>query len=365
MLMWFVLQGTSHAADYVRVCSVISSEIIPVVFDKDRGEYVVVDVPEMDDGKNKTRSRNLRSWDAVVPAVSISSHRRVQDNVSDDVLFVRECQCSFRTNEDKYCPFDKTACGIPRDPTGAVGCFNQSSRTALIRNAWPVVILWYGGLVIFLLFTEQGRSTRHFVWQKCCNRNLNNQLVDQYWYIEGGFWRRRQRRRPITNLLQDVRQRARERNQEVPPLPQSAVDHLVDSQHPPNELALKTRRYVAPPNVHPQDDDDDMACAICFSPLEDGDRVGALPCDHTFHVDCLKTWLPRRNVCPLCQAPDVAAPRYRPQAAEEEEDLQTTDEGQAQESSESDLAGTPPSEPQQERARRVDAFRGLTILHRR
>jgi len=30
------------------------------------------------------------------------------------------------------------------------------------------------------------------------------------------------------------------------------------------------------------------SCTICFVPLEDGDRVGALPCTHVFHVDCLK-----------------------------------------------------------------------------
>ena len=51
-------------------------------------------------------------------------------------------------------------------------------------------------------------------------------------------------------------------------------------------------------------------CTICLVPLKDGDRVGALPCDHLFHVTCLKSWLPRRNVCPLCQNDQVATPVY-------------------------------------------------------
>jgi len=65
-------------------------------------------------------------------------------------------------------------------------------------------------------------------------------------------------------------------------------------------------------NNNDDDDDDDEdcdespSCAICFVPLEGGDRVGDLTCGHNFHVDCLKTWLPRRNTCPLCQAPRVA-----------------------------------------------------------
>jgi RING-like zinc finger len=32
------------------------------------------------------------------------------------------------------------------------------------------------------------------------------------------------------------------------------------------------------------DELDEHACSICFVPLEDGDRVGALPCQHVFHV---------------------------------------------------------------------------------
>ena len=51
-------------------------------------------------------------------------------------------------------------------------------------------------------------------------------------------------------------------------------------------------------------------CTICLVALKDGDRVGALPCEHLFHVKCLKSWLPRRNVCPLCQNDQVATPVY-------------------------------------------------------
>ena len=55
------------------------------------------------------------------------------------------------------------------------------------------------------------------------------------------------------------------------------------------------------------DDVKDHTCSICFVDLVDGDRMGVLPCKHIFHVACLKKWLRRRNVCPLCLHPDVAA----------------------------------------------------------
>jgi hypothetical protein len=61
---------------------------------------------------------------------------------------------------------------------------------------------------------------------------------------------------------------------------------------------------------HGKDDekDDDENCATCFTPLLDGDRVGASPCDHIFHAE--QVWLQRRNAWPLCQTKDVATPRF-------------------------------------------------------
>jgi hypothetical protein len=53
-------------------------------------------------------------------------------------------------------------------------------------------------------------------------------------------------------------------------------------------------------------EDDKISCSICLNIVEDGERIGALSCNHIFHSDCLKTWLRCRNVCPLCLAPDVA-----------------------------------------------------------
>jgi len=52
-----------------------------------------------------------------------------------------------------------------------------------------------------------------------------------------------------------------------------------------------------------------LTCAICHTEIEDGDRVGDIVCGHTMHIECLKRWIPRRNVCPLCRAEDIAMPR--------------------------------------------------------
>ena len=47
-------------------------------------------------------------------------------------------------------------------------------------------------------------------------------------------------------------------------------------------------------------EDTTTTCAICLCHLEEGDRVGDIPCRHIFHVDCLKEWIQRKNHCPLC-----------------------------------------------------------------
>jgi hypothetical protein len=45
-------------------------------------------------------------------------------------------------------------------------------------------------------------------------------------------------------------------------------------------------------------------CCICLEGYHVGDRVGVLPCKHTFHEGCIKRWLANdsRKSCPLCRA---------------------------------------------------------------
>jgi len=42
----------------------------------------------------------------------------------------------------------------------------------------------------------------------------------------------------------------------------------------------------------------DEQCSIC---LEEIIQATALPCQHYFHVACIRIWLKTRDTCPLCQ----------------------------------------------------------------
>eukprot|EP00563_Minutocellus_polymorphus_P011259 CAMPEP_0181068168 /NCGR_PEP_ID=MMETSP1070-20121207/26272_1 /TAXON_ID=265543 /ORGANISM="Minutocellus polymorphus, Strain NH13" /LENGTH=498 /DNA_ID=CAMNT_0023148895 /DNA_START=219 /DNA_END=1715 /DNA_ORIENTATION=- len=60
-----------------------------------------------------------------------------------------------------------------------VGCYNLTNRIVFIRNAWPVVVLWYGALLIFLIATENGKSARNWVLAKICP-GRNERMADAY-----------------------------------------------------------------------------------------------------------------------------------------------------------------------------------------
>ncbi|KAG5464131.1 hypothetical protein LSCM1_00311 [Leishmania martiniquensis] len=49
--------------------------------------------------------------------------------------------------------------------------------------------------------------------------------------------------------------------------------------------------------------DPTKACGICLDDFVDGESVKCLPCGHTFHGACVRSWLIRVAVCPTCRQP--------------------------------------------------------------
>lgn len=48
-------------------------------------------------------------------------------------------------------------------------------------------------------------------------------------------------------------------------------------------------------------------CVVCFSTVEEGERVKVLPnCRHSFHVACIDIWLRLHSTCPLCRGSVLA-----------------------------------------------------------
>jgi len=209
----------------------------------------------------------------------------------DNIVEGRMCPCAPKY----YCLIDdgSNVCGITHD--NEVTCFHISSNLALVRNIWPVIILWYGALFLFFLITPSGKHIQNFLITKLCNKQWNDQLVNQILVSE-----------------MQLRQRLRE-------------VALMHQRRVCDELILKIKTFDGTPSTSASttphsspekymsfDDDEHVSCTICMAQVEHGDKIGALSCNHIFHVECLKQWLKRRNVCPLCLTPDIASSRRRP-----------------------------------------------------
>ncbi|KPI88543.1 putative zinc finger protein [Leptomonas seymouri] len=63
--------------------------------------------------------------------------------------------------------------------------------------------------------------------------------------------------------------------------------------------------------------DPSKACAICRDDFLTGENVTRLPCGHTFHGACVRSWLVRVATCPTCRRPvaDVAWSTDQPRRA--------------------------------------------------
>ncbi|KAK6118232.1 hypothetical protein DH2020_048018 [Rehmannia glutinosa] len=64
---------------------------------------------------------------------------------------------------------------------------------------------------------------------------------------------------------------------------------------------LKTRN---PDSKIIRDDGDPKICTVCQDNLRDNDRkkmIAILDCGHEYHSCCIKKWLQRKNICPLCK----------------------------------------------------------------
>jgi len=105
----------------------------------------------------------------------------------------------------------------------------------------------------------------------------------------------------------------------VPPPPStlsSNTNHEKKSIHDKNCCTPNTIVMDSDTSSNYSSSEKEIVCSICMGTLEEGDRIGALPCEHYFHVECLKEWLKRRNVCPLCMAPNIASSRRHRQPQE-------------------------------------------------
>jgi hypothetical protein len=79
----------------------------------------------------------------------------------------------------------------------------------------------------------------------------------------------------------------------------------VDYSAPDDLIAALPKKIWSTANNNKEDDGrenlyEQMSCAICLGDYEEGEELTVLPCNHSFHAECVTEWLHTRNKCPLC-----------------------------------------------------------------
>jgi hypothetical protein len=349
--IFFMLPCSVHSLAFRPVCKA-EGDIVLLLKDPVTGDVVRVDddgTRRLGDSREELVTSSLRGadlfddkyWSEGIKLKSGSLAEQSQQSRSlqegDETFHMRECFCSYRGDylDPVYCPLEVGFCGAYRGSKYdgfPLACFSKVSRAEeYSQNVFLVILVWFAVLFAWVFYSVPGRHFLSCPVSSCMpwwNRYYANRIMRQdpelaqYMIRRNLHFRRLVLERRLRAIAPDLAATANENQTAALQQQEQAPE---ENKPIPTSLRLKTRIYKlegvekAETGLENIEDEEDLDtnCIICFQALADGDRVGALTCDHTFHVDCLKSWLKRRNVCPLCQCPDVAAPRFDEMLTEE------------------------------------------------
>jgi hypothetical protein len=80
----------------------------------------------------------------------------------------------------------------------------------------------------------------------------------------------------------------------------TALEHGFSGLNPIVAASLKVVIKKTNSNATKSDSSENV-CGVCLENITFGARIYDLKCLHQFHVDCLRPWLPRSSLCPMCR----------------------------------------------------------------
>jgi len=307
-------EGGSFGGRYGFSCKTDEFPLVQLVRNNTSGQYTnagnVTEDDLLSSDKPNVRRRNL-SFYRYFGTKRDSSRRLVDD--PDAVLYGRECPCS--PVPGIYCPEGANLCKVALASTHRsqleITCAAET-QDFFIRYLFPLAVFMVLFFACLCFFSPKGRySLGYFKKILCCwseeqYKQALNEELDRM--ARRNYARRR------------AAERVRQRNPNRVYIPGSAPALSEGAGQSPDEttgIEVARRKVVVLKTRTFQDDEDRPAetaeetdnCAICLNNFENGDRVGDVRCGHIFHVECLKSWIQRKNHCPLCHENELATPQ--------------------------------------------------------
>lgn len=267
----------------------------------------------------------------------IVSHPDVDLN-SLEIYEGRACLCA----PSRYC-LDGTYCKRGDKPDGPEldhwpwetvegECFvGDSNFRTFALSVWPIIWVWYLILIVFMLFTNFGVGVLNFMIFRAiipvmtCWLSDGNHITR---HVKRSLRRNHRLEKLVENRLQELREEQNARRRAtiermqievaeglIPEGSQTFQASDIISGDVQVTLMLRTKFYQLNEYANDTDSNNDSAgnhvCSICLVELSEGERIADVSCNHVFHVSCLKLWLSRKNICPLCQQQNIAYPKVR------------------------------------------------------
>ena len=237
-------------------------------------------------------------------------------------LDVRVCWCTeYALREYEFCPVEFNTCLVPNphrvgyDVTSnnTVGCFISQPADTLVRSFWPALVFWCAATLYAMVCSEPGMYARQYIQRCVCPMTTTSDAV-----VERMLTEQPQRAAGLFRQHLITRFRRRRRHQQWAEWRRRALRSTASNTNNAgtdegrDALVLRTKVFRTDDSADTELGNDDAEestrpqCAICLLELEDGERIGDIPCGHLLHKECLKDWLVRKNKCPLCQQAGVA-----------------------------------------------------------
>lgn len=241
------------------------------------------------------------------------NHSVTGNHSATPYLKARKCLCGGMSSP-YFCLITKNnenTCKLDRRKDIYPSCYYRSGISQVLTSTlWPFTYVTLAVLFLSIFTTPCGIDVRNYVLSFCFPR-INQRIVDRMLRNQNAlperffaannnttqqyFWNGRRRAESVTLRFKTKKFEGEGHDVSIEETgAQDALSNVNTGMDHVDDMSWL------------DSDEDKVSCAICMAPFFEGDRVSDLQCSHQFHVSCLKTWLMRRNVCPLCQMTDIA-----------------------------------------------------------